>query len=260
MGIGKKIREGNGPFWGSLKWCARKALSFHIPVAGPTRWLFKGLYRLHVGVRETCIWGARFFWYEPLFRCQCESVGEGLRMEKLPYFIGSGRIVIGKGVRLSGKPSISFSNRLAQRPEFVVGDGTFIGHQCGFRIAQSVRIGKHCLLAGGVSVFDMDGHPLDADRRRAGEPTPPEGIASVVIGDDVWIGAGAMIMKGVTIGNRSIVAAGSVVTKTVPPDVVVAGNPARVVKELTHSDRSLIPNEGGSPDFGLAVVELSARE
>jgi acetyltransferase-like isoleucine patch superfamily enzyme len=241
MGISKKIREGRGPFWRTAKWSARRVLAFHIPVAGPARWLFHGLYQVHVGIRETFIWGARFFWYEPLFRSQCEAVGEDFQMEQLPYLTGSGRIVIGKNVRLSGKSSIAFGSRLGHRPEFVVGDGTFIGHQCSFRVARSVRIGRHCLLASGVSVLDMDGHPLDAARRRAGQPTPPEGIAPVAIGDDVWVGAGAMIMKGVTIGDRSVVAAGSVVTRDVPPDSVAAGNPARVVKSLAPALASALP-------------------
>lgn len=232
MGIGSKIRHGQGPFWASLKWCARRLLSCHLPVIGPTRLLFDVLYRVHVGVRETWLWAARFFWFEPLFRSQCESVGKRFYMEQLPYIQGVGCIVIGTRVSLSGKPSMSFSCRAGNRPELIIGDGTFIGHQCSFRIACSVRIGRHCLLAGGVAVLDMDGHPLDAENRRNHEPTPPAGIAPVVIGDDVWIGAGALIIKGVTIGDRSIVAAGSVVTKNVPPDVVVAGNPARVVKNL----------------------------
>jgi len=89
------------------------------------------------------------------------------------------------------------------------------------------------LLATGVRVFDFDGHPLDAERRRRYEPTPAEGIRPVIIGDDVWIGTGAIILKGVTIGDRAIVGAGAVVAKDVPADVVVAGNPARLVKHLT---------------------------
>jgi len=118
-------------------------------------------------------------------------------------------------------------------PELIVGDGTFIGHECGLQSGRSIRIGRNCLLAGGVQVFDMDGHPLDANLRRAGEPTPYEAIAPVIIGDDVWVGAGAIILKGVTIGDRAIVAARSVVTKDVPPDTIVAGNPARVVREMS---------------------------
>ena len=69
--------------------------------------------------------------------------------------------------------------------------------------------------------------------RRAGDPTPADGIAPVVIGDEVWVGFHAIILKGVTVGDRAIVAAGAVVTKDVPADAVVAGNPARVVKVLS---------------------------
>ncbi|MFL5342202.1 MAG: acyltransferase [Gemmataceae bacterium] len=232
MNWSAKLRRGSGPIWGPLKRAARVVLTFHVPAEGPARYLFGTLYRFHVVMREAAIWAARFFWFEPLFRSQCASVGAEFQMESLPYLLGCGRIHIGRRVRFSGKPSICFSPRAARPPELTIGDGTFVGHQCAFNVGRSIRIGSNCLLAGGVRLFDMDGHPLDAAKRRAGEPTPAEGIRPVVIGDDVWIGTGAIILKGVTIGDRSIVAASAVVTRSVPADVVVAGNPARVVKAL----------------------------
>ena len=204
----------------------------HLPVYGWTKPLARSLYVTHVALREASIMALRFCWYEPLFRSQCESVGQNFRMECLPYMNGRGRIVIGDGVRLSGKSTIIFSNRLNARPELMIGDDTFIGHDCALGIGSVLKIGRHCLIAGGVRLFDFDGHPLDAARRRAKEPTPPEGIRPIAIGDDVWIGAGAHVLKGVTIGPRSVVGAGAVVTKDVPADVVVAGNPARIVKRL----------------------------
>ena len=228
-----RIREGKGPFWGTLKTVARKMYQFHVPVFFMNKWMFKILYNIHVGSYELITWIIRFAWYEPLFRGQCESVGKGLCMEQLPYITGSGRIVIGSGVRLSGKSSIGFSNRLAHRPELVLGDGTFIGHGCSFSIGRSIKIGRNCLLAGGVRLADLDGHPTDAIERRSGLPSTPENIRRIEIGDDVWIGARASVLKGVKIGDRSIVGSDAVVTKDVPPDVVVAGNPARVVKNLT---------------------------
>jgi acetyltransferase-like isoleucine patch superfamily enzyme len=215
-----------------LRPIARRLLSAHLPVGAVARPVWGLLYQLHVVGREGLLWAQRFFWNEPLFRGQCAEVGSGFRMELLPYLSGRGRIVIGNAVRLSGKPSIAISNRLNAQPQFQIGDGTFIGHGCHFGIAESIQIGRNCLLAGGVSVRDLDGHPVDAERRRAGEPTPPAGVRPVVIEDDVWIGATAIILKGVTIGARSIVGAGAVVSRDVPPDCVVAGNPARVVKEL----------------------------
>lgn len=237
MSVIAKIRRGEGPFWGGCKGAARRVLSFHVPVVPLTRPLFRFLYAVHVTLRESLLWALRFFWYEPLFRGQCETVGEGLRMEQLPYMTGKGRIVLGRRVRLSGKSSIGFSNCIRLGPELVIGDDTFIGHGCAFNIGSSVRVGRHCLLASGVKVYDLDGHPADAALRREGRPGSHDSVRPVLIGDDVWVGTGAVILKGVRVGDRSIVGAGAVVTRDVPPDVVVAGNPARVVKHLSPPDR-----------------------
>ncbi|HJT36206.1 MAG TPA: DapH/DapD/GlmU-related protein [Pirellulales bacterium] len=205
----------------------------HVPVVGPLRWAFGGGYALHVAAREAIALIAKFCWYEPLWRSQCAEVGRNFQMEQLPYLFGQGRIVLGANVRLSGKSSIIFSDRNNGPPILRVGDGTFIGHNCSLHIADAVTIGVHCLIAGGVRISDNDGHPLDPIRRRRNEAMPREAIRPVSIGDDVWIGAGAQVLKGVTIGDRSVVGAGAIVTRDVPSDVVVAGNPARVVKRLT---------------------------
>ncbi len=233
MSLTAKIRSGKGPFWGTLKALARGLLLAHVPVGPLTRPLFGALYRVHVGVRAFFRWAVRFFWYEPLFRSQCHAIGKGFEMEKLPAMSGRGRLVIGDRVWLSGKPAFQFSNRVHADPELVIGNDTFIGYGCIIHVASSVRIGAHCLLARGIEVADFDGHPLDAERRRANDPPRVDEVRPVVIGDDVWIGARAIILKGVTIGDRSVVGAAAVVTRDVPADVVVAGNPARIVKQLS---------------------------
>lgn len=94
----------------------------------------------------------------------------------------------------------------------------------------SVRIGRHVKVGGNVRIFDHDFHSTNAGERRSSQDRMCARTAPVVIGDDVFIGANAIILKGSVIGARSIVAAGSVVFGlNVPPDSLVKGNPACVI-------------------------------
>ncbi len=108
---------------------------------------------------------------------------------------------------------------------------------------ERIEIGSHCLISWNVGIADSDFHPLPPNERiidahalapffEGRPPRPPIGTAPVIIGDNVWIGMNAVILKGVTIGENSVVAAGAVVTKSIAPNLVVAGNPAVVVKQL----------------------------
>jgi len=157
-------------------------------------------------------------------------------MEQLPYLVGQGEIVIGDDVRLSGKPNIIFSSRHCKRPSLSIADGTFLGHNCTLTIANRLDIGRHCLIASGVRVADFDGHPIDAVQRRRGDFVTADRVLPVSIGDDVWIGNGATILKGVTLGDRSIIGTRAVVTHSVPADCIVVGNPAKIVKRLDPLD------------------------
>lgn len=236
-----KLRRGEGPFWGRLKAIAKVLLRVHIPVVGVTRPFFAALYLVHVFLAGTWHRMTRFFWYEPLFRSQCVSIGARFTMAQMPFIAGSGRIVLGDDVTFGGQPNFVFGNRSQAQPEVVIGNHTFIGHYCVFAASKSIRVGNDVLIAGGVHISDYDGHPMDAERRRAGDPSPEEAIRAVVIGNDVWIGTNATILKGVHIGDRSVVGAGAVVTRDVPPDCVVAGNPARVVKRLENREAASVP-------------------
>jgi acetyltransferase-like isoleucine patch superfamily enzyme len=108
---------------------------------------------------------------------------------------------------------------------------------------ERIEIGSHCLISWNVGIADSDFHPLAPAQRiidshalapflKDRPPRPTLRTMPVVISDNVWIGMNAIILKGVTIGENSVVAAGAVVTKSVPPNVVVAGNPAVVTKQL----------------------------
>jgi acetyltransferase-like isoleucine patch superfamily enzyme len=92
-----------------------------------------------------------------------------------------------------------------------------------------IEIGDNCLIGGNVLITDSDWHPIVDVERLAGLPGR---TAPIHIGRDVFIGARAIILKGTTIGDRSVIGAGSVVSGVIPPDVVVAGNPCRIVRNL----------------------------
>lgn len=101
--------------------------------------------------------------------------------------------------------------------------------------AVAITVGERVLIGAGVLITDNDHHVVSPgkgqQRRFMGLPST-DATDAVVIGDDVFIGARAIVLKGVTIGNGSVVGAGSVVTQSIPPFTVAAGNPCRVVKNL----------------------------
>lgn len=108
-----------------------------------------------------------------------------------------------------------------------LGRGVYFNFGCVVLDVAPVTIGNHVLFGPGVHVYTAM-HPMDAARRRSGV----EWGEPVTIGDDVWIGGGAIVCPGVTIGARAVIGAGSVVTRDIPPDVFAAGNPCRVLRPL----------------------------
>ncbi len=172
------------------------------------------------------------------------TFGEGLYCEtaQIFRFMRSKRPdAVTLGVHVSCYAGVSFA--IGENGRCSVGDFTLLNGAL-IMADECIEIGKHCLVSWNVGIADSDFHPLDAAQRRIDTyalapfykdrpARPPLKTAPVIIKDNVWIGMNAIILKGVTIGENSVVAAGSVVSKDVPPNVVVAGNPAVIVKHLT---------------------------
>lgn len=132
-------------------------------------------------------------------RITAKPVGTGLRLE-LPFYTDFGKNI-------------------------TVGDHVFINSGCRFQDQGGIYIGDEALIGHNVVLATLD-HDISPDRRHILHPAP------IRIGKRVWIGAGAVITKGVTIGDQAVIAAGAVVTRDVPRDVIAGGVPAKVIREI----------------------------
>lgn len=113
-----------------------------------------------------------------------------------------------------------------------VGDNFFANYNLTILDVGKVVIGDNVQVAPNVSIYTA-GHPIHPDSRNSGY----EYGIPVTIGDNVWIGGNAVILPGVTIGSGVVIGAGSVVAKSIPDNVIAAGNPCRVIREITEEDR-----------------------
>jgi acetyltransferase-like isoleucine patch superfamily enzyme len=195
----------------------------------------------------------------------------GARRQQLmvPYRVASwrrqlqGRVSIGRDTRLVGASlvvrdapgcslgigdgsDIAASMVLeAAGARIQVGDRTHIGGGTLLDASTEIVVGDDVLIAFGALIMDHDSHSLDFDHRRHDVGEWIQGRkdwshvprSAVRVGDKVWVGTRAIVLKGVHLGEGSVVAAGSVVTRDVPAWTLVAGSPARVIRELTKADQ-----------------------
>lgn len=112
-----------------------------------------------------------------------------------------------------------------------IGENFFMNMNCVILDGAKVTFGDNVFVAPGCGFYTA-GHPLDAERRNAGL----EYALPIRIGNNVWIGAQVCVLPGVTIGDNSVIGAGSVVTKDIPSGVLAAGNPCRVIRPITEAD------------------------
>ncbi|MEE8060038.1 MAG: acyltransferase [Pseudomonadales bacterium] len=171
-------------------------------------------------------------WYaEHFLRPACDYLGEHHTIMKPWYVSISGpRIEIGKCATIIGEADsrvkVGVWGREPDQGEIKIGDYALLSPGVRISAADKIIIGNSVMMANGVYITDADWHGVYDRCKRV------EAVTPVIIMDNVWLGDHCTVLRGVTIGENSIVAASAVVTKDVPANVVVAGNPAKVVKQL----------------------------
>lgn len=173
------------------------------------------------------------------FKAKGARIGKNFNVMGSASIAGSGNIVIGDNFCMTNGCAINPISSNVNGAFFTdSADATItIGNNVGMSstrmwIHDSLSIGNNVKIGAGVLLIDTDCHPISYKvRRNSNEGTFS---APIVIEDDVWVGAQSIVLKGVTIGARSIIGAGSVVTKSIPADCIAAGNPCKVIRKINE--------------------------
>ena len=163
------------------------------------------------------------------------KIGKGTKLSKLEV-TWPHKVSLGERCSLEYSVNMNAAGSYTEGISIEIGDGTFIGHGCEFNTTSKVTVGQHCLIAAGTRFIDHD-HGMDPGSRMIDQP---ETHAKIVVGSDVWIGANCIVLKGVTIGDGAVLAAGAVLTTSVPPYAVYGGIPARLIRMRSELGSGLI--------------------
>ena len=203
---------------------------FTLPCFPP---LHRPLYELHIAVRNLSADFIRVVWTTPLFKSRAGGSAKNLYLYSgLPVILGPLDIELGDDVRLSGITTFSGRTASKTRPLLRIGNNTGIGWQTTIAVGTKILIGNDVHIAGKAFLAGYPGHPLEPVARAAGLPDTDDQCGDIVLEDNVWLATGVTVMAGVTIGKDSVIAAGSVVTKSIPAGVLAGGMPAKIIRRL----------------------------
>jgi maltose O-acetyltransferase len=177
---------------------------------------------------------AQWKWYSEMYARRFQKAGEGFCAKGRCLIRTQGQILVGDNVLLDPTGGRLIELNVGRGATLEMGSNVYINYGVSINCNIRITIGDGCLIAPEVMIMDDDGHPVDWRTRHQYWPQGPETRlgAPIHIENAVWLGARAIVLKGVTIGEGSVVGAGAVVTRSVPPHTLVAGVPARVIKSL----------------------------
>lgn len=228
------VRDHPNPRISNLFLWAKSIRSFELPASKTLNSLLFTLYTL---LRTFLSEIARVMVNTPIFKGRLDRCGKNLYLYcGVPYVSGPLKIEVGNHCRVSGQTT--FSGRTSSRePTLIIGDNVGIGWQTTIAVGSKVIIKDNVRIAGRSGFYGYPGHPLNKENRAKGLADTDDQIGDICLEKDVWLANNVSVMAGVTIGEGTIVAAGSIVTKDLPANVLAAGNPAKVIKTLDSHNR-----------------------
>lgn len=196
------------------------------------------IYKLKSRYADYCFWHISPIVGKNAFLRNCDKVGENLRV------LGGvsvrkatdGYLSIGNDFFCQSGALASIDVQAESKIQIESGAKLFIGDNVGFSSIiihcwKHISIGNNVAIGAGCMIFDTNFHNTDPSLRSSGDPRSKVNTKSIIIGDNVFVGTRCIITKGVTIGNNSIIAAGSVVVCNIPPNEVWGGAPAKFIKK-----------------------------
>lgn len=224
------LKTSQHPF-AKFLFCRIKALlSFELPAP---KLLLSALYSSYCLLRNLGATIMRIVVWTPLLKGRIQSVGRNLNLYGgLPFISGPLHIQLGNHCRLSGQTTFSGRTCAQHPPQLLVGDNVDIGWMTTIAVGQRIEIGDNVRIAGRALLAGYPGHPLNARARALGAPETDDQVGDIILEQDVWLATNVSVMAGVRIGRGAIIAAGSVVTKDIPPMVLAGGVPAQVLRSL----------------------------
>lgn len=217
-----KIRRRETPFYSSLYDLVKRIRRFELPVVRPIYQLLRWERILRLSAWSSF---TRVVYHTPIFKLSCDTVGKGLYLfGGIPLVMGHLRLKLGDDVSIHGKSTL-VGAKVFDNPTLTVGSNSCLGYQLIIDVGCDVTIGNNVFIGDRVSILSYDGHPVKPEERHL--PASRASSKPIVIKDNVWISGNCVILKGVTIGEGSVIANGSVVTSKVPSHSLAFGNPAR---------------------------------
>ncbi|WP_461535951.1 acyltransferase [Spongorhabdus nitratireducens] len=231
------LKAGNSPFARLIFKLIKTITNPQFPVIRPVHGL---LYHLHRFITEFISNLGRILYWTPIFKTRLTNNPGNLNLYSgMPLLLGPLKITMGDNCRVSGHSTISGRGSNKTKPELVIGNNVGISWQNEIFVGNRVEIGDNVRLAVKVRIVGYPGHPVDHEARAQGLPDTDDQVGDIIIGNNAWLAAGVTVMGNVTIGEGTIVATNSVVTKDLPPHVLAGGIPAKVIKKLpSHPDNN----------------------